>query len=188
MLRLILSALLMFFLPGFTLINAVYPVKGELDEELDMLYRMTYGLGLSAAIVVLIGFILGHISLNGGKGLFVSETLTAGLILLTVLFFLIGWYRGGYQRLSYISPKLCRPKRDLPDFEEKGMEKVKKLQGLAKKRGKLKEKLRYKKRKIKRSEGEKKKRLEKEREHLREELEEIEKELKEAEKDREKDF
>ncbi len=187
MLRSILSAVLMFFLPGFTLINAIYPAKGQLDDELDMLYRITYGLGLSAAVVVILGFILGNIQL-GGKGLFIPEALSAGLVALTIIFFLIGWLRGAYQRLAHISPKLCRTSPEVSAVEGKDIQKVKRLQKLAKKRGRLKERLKYTEKMIEKSEEGEEEKLKWEKESIQEQLEEVEKRLKEAEKDRETDF
>ena len=172
MLRLILAMMFTFFLPGYTLINAIYPGKGELDEELDTLYRVMYGLGVSAAIFIFIGFILGNISVR--NGLFTGSYLWFSLISLTIIFFLIGWYRGGYQTLSLLSHKLTRPKSEVTHEKDEGIKKVKGLQEIAKKRGALKEKIRY-------SEGEEKQRL-------KEELEKLEDSLKEAEKDREDDF
>src|SRR3989449_5896785 len=42
--RVIGALVLLFFLPGFLLINALYPRKGELDREYDALYRVTLGI------------------------------------------------------------------------------------------------------------------------------------------------
>ena len=40
-LRVIAGMLLVLFLPGYTLIQAMFPRRGELDEEFDTLYRVT---------------------------------------------------------------------------------------------------------------------------------------------------
>ncbi len=170
MLKLLLSALFMFFLPGYTLINAIYPGKDELDDELDTLYRTVYGIGMSVAVVVVIGFILGNVG-----SLFVSRYLWISLVSLTVVFFFIGWYRGAYQSLGIISPRLTRAKPEIKEYSEESTKKVKRLQEVAKKRAALKEDIKY-------SEDEE------EREEAKKQLEKVEKKLKELEKDREEDF
>jgi len=171
MLRFLLSVLFMFFLPGYTLINAVYPGKGELDEELDLLYRIAYSIGMSVAIVLMIGFGLGH-TFSGG---FVAINMWISLIFFTFLFFLIGWYRGAYQSLSLISPRLTRTEPEVSPQVDQGAKKVKKLQEVARKRAMLKEKIKGSKDKG-------------EREKAKQELEKLEIKLKELEKDREEDF
>lgn len=170
MLRLLLSALFMFFLPGYTLINAIYPGKGELDDELDMLYRTVYSIGMSVSVVVIIGFILGNVG-----SLFVSRNLWLSLVSLTLVFFFIGWYRGAYQSLGIISPRLTRAKPEVMEYSDESAKKVKRLQEVAKKRAALKEDLKHSK-------------DEEEKEKTKRELEKVEKRLKELEKDREEDF
>ncbi len=172
MIRLTLTILFMFFLPGYTLINAVFPAKGEFDEGLDMLYRIAFSIGISGAIFVSIGFILGNIPINGG--LFVASNLWISLVSLTFLFFIVGWYRGRYQFLAIISSKLSRDRPDVTEHKNEGKDKVRRLQELAKRRGALKERIKF-------SDGEKKQELE-------EELKKIEEKLKKAEAEREKDF
>ncbi|MFP4001966.1 MAG: DUF1616 domain-containing protein [Thermoplasmata archaeon] len=172
MLRFTLAILFIFFLPGYTLINAVYPARGELDEDLDLLYRAGFSMGSSAAIFVVVGFILGNIPAGGG--LFIEKNLWLSLIILTSLFFAVGWYRGGYQRLALISPKLCRPERKISNKKDRSLEKMKNLQELAHERGRLKEK-------VKNAGGN-------EEERLKEKLDVVEEKLKRAERDREDDF
>src|SRR6059036_1306927 len=54
--RVIGALVLLFFLPGFLLINALYPRKGELDREYDALYRVTLWIVLSIAVTVFWSF------------------------------------------------------------------------------------------------------------------------------------
>jgi len=171
MFRLLISVLFMFFLPGYTLINAIYPGRGELDEELDMLYRITYSIGMSVVVVLIVGFVLGH---TPGTG-FVAINMWISLVSLTGLFFFVGWYRGGYQSLSFISPKLTKPGPAVTKYSDEDSIKVKRLQKVVRKRAILKEK-------IKRSKDER------ERKKAKRELEMTEKKLKELEKKREEDF
>src|SRR5437870_987973 len=56
--RLIPALILLFFLPGWTLINALFPRKGDLDREYDVLYRITLGIVMSVVVVILFGFVL----------------------------------------------------------------------------------------------------------------------------------
>lgn len=59
-LRVVFGLVLVLFLPGWTMINLMFPRKGELDEEFDGLYRVTLGMAMSIAVVILIGFVLGN--------------------------------------------------------------------------------------------------------------------------------
>lgn len=58
--QVILGSLLVLFLPGWTMINLMFPRKGELDEEFDHLYRATLGMAMSIAVVILVGFVLAN--------------------------------------------------------------------------------------------------------------------------------
>ena len=53
--QVIVAFLLIFFLPGFMLVQVLFPRKNELDEEDDFLYRIVLGIGLSIVITVLNG-------------------------------------------------------------------------------------------------------------------------------------
>ena len=117
-LRLIAGFFLVLFLPGFTLIQAMFPRRGELDEEFDTLYRITLGMAMSVCVVILLGFVLGNPALGNapawgswsddGKGYFQTFFVTTSLILVTLIFFVIGWYRGAYPWMANIHPSLAR--------------------------------------------------------------------------------
>ncbi len=92
-LQVIGAVLMLFFLPGYTFINMLFPKKGELDLEYDQLYRIGLGMGMSIVIAILTGYILGYTSLFYGKYIWLA------LINLTGIFFIIGFYRGGYPTL-----------------------------------------------------------------------------------------
>ena len=171
MIRVAMTILFMFFLPGYTLLKAIYPLKGEFDEKLDILYKIAYSIGLSAAIFVFLGFLLGNVQVNGG--LFIGRNIWASLIIWCIVFFFIGWYRGSYRNITKFSPRSGEWSRTT-DLEKEDRKKISDLKELAMKRGALKER-------IKSSDG-------KEKENLKEELEKVEEELKELEKDRERDF
>ena len=116
--RVFAGLLLVLFLPGYTLIQALFPRKGELDEEFDTLYRMALGAAMSICVVILVGFVLGNPSLgnapnwdglsDGDKGYFQTFFITVSLSFATLLFFGIGWYRGAYPWMANIHPSLAR--------------------------------------------------------------------------------
>lgn len=115
MIEIILALLIIFFLPGFFLVNALFPRKGELDREYDALYRITLGIVMSIIVVVLLGFGLNSLGVNPStnKGYFVPEYIWGGLGILTLVFFLIGWWRGAYPFLAKLHPSLLRlPSRE----------------------------------------------------------------------------
>lgn len=118
LLRVIAGLVLVLFLPGYTLIQAMFPRRGELDEEFDTLYRVTLGMAMSIAVVILVGFVLGNPSLgnapeweglsDGDKGYFQTFFVTASLSAIILLFFGAGWYRGAYPWMANIHPSLAR--------------------------------------------------------------------------------
>ncbi|MCK4614735.1 MAG: DUF1616 domain-containing protein [Thermoplasmata archaeon] len=114
-LQVIYGFILVLFLPGYTLIQLLFPRKGELDEEFDMLYRITLGIAMSIAVVILIGFVLGNPSVR----LFKRPYLDISLLGISAIFFVGGWYRGAYPWLGRIHPSLYRlaPKVS-PDVED----------------------------------------------------------------------
>ncbi len=129
MIRFIAAGLFIFFLPGFSLINAVFPAKGELDEDLDFLYRIVYGIGVSVALAILLGFLLGSLQ-YGEEGLFTARNIWVGLISLTILFFIIGWYRGAYQWLRHLHPSLVREPASIQHKDEEYEEEIKDVKEL----------------------------------------------------------
>ena len=117
-LRVIAGLVLVLFLTGYTLIQAMFPRKGELDEEFDTLYRVTLGMAMSICVVILIGFILGNPSFgnapdwngisDGEKGYFQTFFVTVSLVVITIIFFVAGWYRGAYPWMANVHPSLAR--------------------------------------------------------------------------------
>ena len=103
-LQVIYGFILVLFLPGFTLIQMMFPRKGELDEEFDMLYRVTLGIAMSMVVVILSGFFLAHPSVR----LFKEPYLSITYLSFSALFFVGGWHRGAYPWLGKIHPSLYR--------------------------------------------------------------------------------
>lgn len=113
--------LLAFFLPGYTLVNLIFPRRGELDPEYDQVYRITLGMGLSVVITIFVGFVLNALS-SSEAGYVRAGPLWLVLTSLTGLFLLAGWLRGAYPRAGFVHPSLYRPvpehRSDLPARKE----------------------------------------------------------------------
>jgi MFS family permease len=97
-----------FFLPGYTLVNMLFPRRGELDPEYDIVYRAALGMGLSIVVAILVGFMLNAIS-SEGHGYVTAGPLWGVLVSVTLVFVLVGWLRGAYPRAGLIHPSLYRP-------------------------------------------------------------------------------
>ena len=90
-LRYLLSSLFLLFLPGFSLIKALFPAK-----ELDDIERITFSLGTSIAIVPVIGLILNYTPI--GIRLI---PLTLSILILTLVLASIGIYREHQEKMSH---------------------------------------------------------------------------------------
>ena len=107
LLQIIAGIAFVFFLPGYAMVNMMFPRKGELDPEYDQVYRVALGMGLSIVISIIVGFGLNAASTEG-HGLVTSGPLWAVLLSLTALFGLIGWYRGAYPGAGSLHLSLYR--------------------------------------------------------------------------------
>jgi len=99
-LQVLLALLLIFFLPGFTFVKALFPRKEELDEEFGRLYQIVLGIGMSIVIMILVGIVLGSLPLTNGRGQFTSTNIILLLSVITILLFIIGIFRGSYPLLT----------------------------------------------------------------------------------------
>ena len=120
-LRVIASILLIFFIPGFFLVQALFPRKNELDEEDDFLYRIALAIALSIIITTFDGFVLGSLGVNPstGKGYWDTPYIFGSLLLISVVLFIIGYYRGAYPLLGRRPPEehpIKIPKKDKQEF------------------------------------------------------------------------
>ncbi len=144
-LRLIYAILLVFIIPGYTLTQALFPRKGELDLEMDGLYRLALSMGLSIAVVIFDGFFLDWLTHTfnlhsyDGIGMVHEPYLSLSLWTISGIFFVIGWYRGAYPLLGIIHPALYREAPPYtPSVEKIRDEKLKELENLIAERAKLK--------------------------------------------------
>ena len=65
---LVVTILMMFFIPGYTLTQVIFPRRNEVHPKDDLLHRMILAVGLSMAISVFTGFSLssmGTVCLQG---------------------------------------------------------------------------------------------------------------------------
>jgi len=136
--------LLTSFIPGYTIVQALFPRRKELDEEYDFLYRMTLSIALSWVVVILMGFFLAHPDVRR----FREPEISIVLISVSVLFFIAGWYKGAYPFLGILVPSLARappgirtPLDEFTDAKEVTTTLIE-LKGLSFERRKLSEKVR----------------------------------------------
>lgn len=108
MLQVIAGVAIIFFLPGYTLVNLMFPRKGELDPEYDFIYRAALGMGLSVVISILVGFALNALSTEEHPYV-TAGPLWAVLLSMTGIFIMLGWLRGAYPSAGLIHPALYRP-------------------------------------------------------------------------------
>jgi hypothetical protein len=101
---------IVFFLPGYTLVCLMFPRKGELDPEYDIVYRVALGMGLSIVIAIFVGFALNAISTEE-QGYVSAGPLWASLLSITGVFFAGGWYLGAYPWMGLLHSKLYRAPR-----------------------------------------------------------------------------
>jgi hypothetical protein len=119
-LRIIGALLLLFFIPGFLMVQAMFPRKGELDVDFDWLYRFTLGIGLSIVLTILVCFGLNALGVNPetGMGYVTTVPITLALVVISLAFFGVGWFRGAFPIMGRLHPSLIRfPPRD-PKLED----------------------------------------------------------------------
>lgn len=195
LLQLILALVLLFFLPGWTLINALFPRKGELDREYDALYRITLGIVMSIVVVILYGFGLNSLGIQPGPpppapqfGYFNAGNLWVGLTVITLAFFLSGWWRGAYPFLGRIHPKLARmpppDKHSMAAELEHDKATLAKLRDLAAEREKLRRRIKDYERRIQLHSGEAKDHYTRQRNEAKSRIREVDASLKALEKAR----
>lgn len=99
-LQAVMGFLLIFFLPGFTLVKALFPKKEDLDPEFGGLYQVVLGMGMSVVITIVVGILLGSLPLQNGKGQFTAPNIILLLSVITITLFAVGTYRNAYPRIT----------------------------------------------------------------------------------------
>jgi hypothetical protein len=115
MLRIIAALFLLYFLPGLMFVQAMFPRKGELDQDFDWLYRIGLAIGLSIVLTIFVGFGLNSLGVSEetGMGYVTTWPIVIALLLLSLIFFVVGWLRGAFPLMGKLHPALLRfPPRD----------------------------------------------------------------------------
>jgi hypothetical protein len=107
MIQIVAGVAIVFFLPGYTLVGLLFPRRGELDPEYDVVYRVALGMGLSIVIAIVVGFMLNAISTEE-QGYVSAGPLWISLVSVTAAFFAAGWWRGAYPWLGMLHSSLYR--------------------------------------------------------------------------------
>jgi uncharacterized membrane protein len=99
--RAIIAIIFLLFLPGFCLVQALFPRKNELSEEEDWLYRIVLSVVLSIVISIFLSFVLSQLGTDSstGKGYFTTINIIISLSAISVVLFIIGVMRGAYPPL-----------------------------------------------------------------------------------------
>ncbi len=190
LLRVLGALLLTFLIPGLFLVNLLFPRRGELDREYDVVYRLTLGIVLSIAVTVLWGFFLNSLGVNEATNLGYVQTpyIAAGLIGLSVLFFVVGWWRGAYPWMGRLHPSLARMPKPAPDSlltEQERDHRIRmKLEDLASEREKLRRTIRDLERRMQLQSSDARSHYEAKRDEARADLKRVESELKKLEAER----
>lgn len=185
-----LALILLFFLPGFLLVNALFPRKGELDREYDTLLRITLGIVMSIVLVILFGFALNALGVNPdtGSGYFVGDNVWIGLSAISFGLFWLGWWRGAYPSLARLSPSLARLPRPEPQSVLAGdvgdRRALLRLRDLASDREALKRKIKDYERRISLHSGDARAHYTRKRDEAQTDLRKVDTELRELERER----
>ena len=130
-LQVVAGIVIIFLVPGYTLVNVLFPRRGELDPEYDFVYRTAIGMGLSVVIAILVGFVLNSMSTEEHPYV-TSGSLWTVLLTFTAAFVVAGWYRGAYPRAGMIHPLLYRtsPSAGLPKVKGTDFSKHRRIERL----------------------------------------------------------
>jgi len=125
--------ILIFFLPGYLLVKALFPGRNELDKEYNLIYEIGLGMGLSIVIAILDGFLLGSLhqligfrTVNGRQvGYFDTPYIVSSLLLICLMLFMAAWYRGAFPWMGKLHPSLARvPASEKPKALKERMDKL----------------------------------------------------------------
>lgn len=95
----LLSLILIFFLPGFLLTLIIFPKKGALNAEYDILFKGVLGIMLSLMISILIGMVIYGVDQLAAPPEVQSMRLWLILGLLSVGLAVVAWTKGGLKSL-----------------------------------------------------------------------------------------
>lgn len=96
----ILALLLIFFLPGFFLVLIIFPKRGQLSRDFDILFKSALGIALSILISVLDVIVLDQIGSSVGTPMINSASLWLSVGAVTIILGIISWFFGGLKDLA----------------------------------------------------------------------------------------
>jgi hypothetical protein len=143
---------------------------------------------------VLWDFLLNSLGVNAttGLGYVVGVNIAAGLLGLSALFFVLGWWRGAYPWMARVHPSLARiPKPaagDLFGEDDKDARMRIRLEGLAERREKLRRTIKEYERKVRLQSADARSHYEAKRDEARRDLNRVEAELKVLQEERAKEL
>jgi len=111
----LLALILIFFLPGFFLALSIWPKKGSLSTEYDLLFKCVIGVVFSLLISIFVGMVIfGVQELSAPQE---TQNLRLWLILgaISVAFALVSWRRGGLHDLAIRRPGKAKGGRSIDD-------------------------------------------------------------------------
>jgi hypothetical protein len=190
-LQIILGLVLIFFLPGYLLVKALFPGRNELDQEYNLIYEIGLGMGLSIVIAILDGFLLGSLQQMVGfrivdgveKGYFDTPYIVSSLLAICLLLFVAGWYRGAFPGMGRLHPSLTRvPASEGPKARKERLDNlIKELWDLSRERERLRKEVRDFERKSRAHGASMKVHYRKRLEESRKRLDEVDRKMKELE-------
>jgi len=193
-LQMAFGLILIFFLPGYLLVKALFPGRNELDKEYNLIYEIGLGMGLSIVIAILDGFLLGSLHqligfriVDGREvGYFDTPYIVASLLLICLLLFIAAWYRGAFPWMGKLHPSLARvPASEKPQARKQRMDAlIIKIWDLSRQREKLRRELRDSERKARTHGPDMKGHYKKKAEDARAELARVDADMKELEEKR----
>jgi len=95
----ILALLLIFFLPGFFLVLIIFPKRGQLSRDFDILFKCALGIALSILINVLDVIALDQIGSATGAPMITSSSLWVSMGAVTAVLGIVSWFFGGLREL-----------------------------------------------------------------------------------------
>ncbi|MEM4262445.1 MAG: hypothetical protein QW505_03100 [Thermoplasmata archaeon] len=95
----ILALLLIFFLPGFFLVLIIFPKRGQLSRDFDLLFKAALGIALSILINVLDVIVLDQLGSSIGTPMITSVALWVSVGLITIVLGIVSWFFGGLKEL-----------------------------------------------------------------------------------------
>ncbi len=135
-------ALLLLILPGYALVRAIFPGRGQMRPAMEGLYLALFTVVGGVAVVVLYTFALILLAqASPGVNPFNVPVVAGGLFAITLALGAVGWWRGAYGWLGHLHPSLSRRVRGGP-AEPRSREDLERLRELALERDWLKAQLR----------------------------------------------